>query len=139
MKPVYLMPSRVAGVILMSALCAAPALAVSVNHPVWSATYVAAYNPLFKGGVPYSGEMKLSFNHGIISGTYTATSSRPDPLYGRILNVTGTVQHGNINFTVGGGSGFSLRGTLHQDGAISGTATQRGHSYNFLAKVKSSP
>ena len=66
---------------------------------VWSATYVAAYNPLFGGGVPYSGEMKLTFNHGIIAGTYSATSTRPDPLYGRIINVTGTVQHGNINLT----------------------------------------
>lgn len=139
MKSTYAAPARAWLALALAAVCTAPALAVSASRPVWSATYVAAYNPLFKGGVPYSGEMKLSFNHGIVSGTYTATSTRPDPLYGRILNVTGTVQHGNINFTAGGTSGFSLRGTLHEDGEISGTATQRGHAYTFLAKVKSSP
>lgn len=139
MKLNFTLTKRACVVLVLAAACAAPALAISVNRPVWSATYVAAYNPLFKGGVPYAGEMKLSFNHGIISGTYTASSTRPDPLYGRILSVTGTVQHGNINFTVGGMTGFSLRGTLHADGTISGTATQRGQSYNFLAKVKSSP
>jgi hypothetical protein len=122
------------------ALGAMPAaLAVSTHNPQWSATYVAAYNPLFSGGVPYSGEMKLKFNHGIIAGTYTATSTRPDPLYGRIVNVTGTVQHGNINLDVGGIGGFTVRGTLAGDGTISGTATQKGHRFTFLAKVKSSP
>lgn len=125
---------------LSAALCCAlPALAVSVHKPQWSATYVAAYNPLFGGGVPYSGEMKLAFNHGIIAGTYSATSTRPDPLYGRIITVTGTVQHGNINLDVGGMSGFSVRGTLDGNGTISGTATQKGRMYAFLAKVKSSP
>jgi hypothetical protein len=81
--------------------------------------------------------MKLNYNHGIISGTYTGTSSRPDPLRGRIVNVNGTVQHGNINLDVGGMSGFTVRGTLSEDGTISGTATQKGHRYTFLAKVKS--
>lgn len=123
----------------LAACCAGNALAVAGHGPVWSATYVAAYNPLFGGGVPYSGEVKLTFNHGIISGTYSATSSRPDPLYGRIVNVTGTVQHGNINLDVGGMSGFSVRGTLSGDGTISGTATQKGRLYSFLAKVKSTP
>jgi len=123
----------------LAACCAASALAVAGHGPQWSATYVAAYNPLFGGGVPYAGEMKLKYNHGIISGTYTATSVRPDPLYGRIVNVTGTVQHGNINLDVGGISGFAVRGTLSGDGTISGTATQKGRTYNFLAKVKSSP
>ena len=131
--------SRAGCALVLALAFTAPALAVSVNNPVWSATYVAAYNPLFKGGVPFSGEMKLRFNHGVVNGTYTGTSARPDPLYGRIVNVTGTVQHGNINLDVGGASGFRLRGTLHADGAISGTATQRGNRYSFLAKVKSTP
>lgn len=123
----------------LAAFSGGAALAVVGHGSHWSATYVAAYNPLFGGGVPYSGEMKLTFNRGIISGTYSATSTRPDPLYGRIINVTGTVQHGNINLDVGGMSGFTLRGTLASDGEISGTATQKGQSYRFLAKVKSSP
>ncbi|MGB8520968.1 MAG: hypothetical protein WCD38_12480 [Candidatus Tumulicola sp.] len=123
----------------LGAAAVAGALAVVGHGPVWSATYVAAYNPLWNGGVPYAGDMKLTFNHGIISGTYSAISTRPDPLYGRIINVTGTVQHGNINLDVGGMSGFTVRGTLSSNGEISGTATQKGHMYRFLAKVKSSP
>ncbi|MGA8535135.1 MAG: hypothetical protein WB615_13585 [Candidatus Tumulicola sp.] len=111
--------------VALAAACAGSALAVAGHGPVWSATYVAAYNPLFNGGVPYSGEMKLKYDHGIIGGTYTATSVKPDPLYGRIVNVTGTVQHGNINLDVGGMSGFTVRGTLSGDGTISGTATQK--------------
>src|SRR5579864_9102097 len=98
------------------AFAATGALAVVGHGPVWSATYVAAYNPLWNGGVPYAGDMKLTFNHGIISGTYSSISTRPDPLYGRIINVTGTVQHGNINLDVGGMSGFTVRGTLSSNG-----------------------
>lgn len=123
----------------LTAGAVANALAVAGHGPLWSATYIAAYNPLWNGGVPYAGEMKLTFNHGIISGTCNSMSTRPDPLYGRIINVTGTVQHGNINLDVGGISGFRVRGTLSSKGEISGTATQKGHMYSFLAKVKSSP
>ena len=126
--------------VALAACFTAVAVAAVVHGAQWSATYIAAYNPMFGGGgVPYSGEMKLTFNHGIINGTYTSTSVRPDPLRGRINLVTGTVQHGNINLAVGGGIGFTVRGTLAQDGTISGTATKSGQFYRFLAKVKSSP
>ena len=123
----------------LAALAFAPALAISVNRPVWNATYVAAYNPLFSGGVPYSGEMKIRVNHGVISGTYTATSVRPDPLYGRTVNMTGTLQHGYVTLNVPGSGGFSMRGTLDREGTISGTASRGGRTYRFLATVKSSP
>jgi hypothetical protein len=128
-------------VALAAAVLTGPSLAATVqtHAPEWSATYVAAYSPMWHGGVPYSGDMKLKFNHGIISGTYTATSVKPDPMYGRIINVTGTVTHNNIYLDIGGMSGFSFRGTLEKDGTISGTATRKGHQYEFLAKIKSSP
>ena len=125
--------------VVAAAICAGPAYAVSVQSPEWSATYVAAYNPLWHGGVPYSGDMKLKFNHGIVSGTYTATSVRPDPMYGRIISVSGNVSHSNITLYVGGMSGFTVRGTLENTGTISGTATKSGKQYRFLAKIKSSP
>ena len=34
---------------------------------------------------PYTGDLKLTFNHGIITGTYSSISARPDPYYGRII------------------------------------------------------
>ncbi len=110
-------------------------------HPaVWSATYVAAYQPQFgTQGVPYSGVMKLKFNHGVISGTYDSQSVRPDPLRGRIVNVTGTIsgEHVSLRFAT---SSFTLsNGTINGHGTIQGTANYQGHLYNFMAKIKSMP
>jgi hypothetical protein len=126
---------------LLWALAFTPALAVTVAHgPVWSATYAAAYQPTFGSPrVPYSGTLKLTFNHGIISGTYVAESVRPDPLYGRTVAVSGGVSHGQVTLNFSASGGFAVKGTLAGDGEISGTATIKGHFYNFLAKVKSSP
>jgi hypothetical protein len=109
-------------------------------HPaVWSATYVAAYQPQFgTQGVPYSGVMKLKFNHGAITGTYDSMSVRPDPLRGRIVNVTGTISsdnHVSLRF-----SSFTLpNATISAHGTIKGTGNWAGQLYNFEAKIKSMP
>jgi hypothetical protein len=130
-------------VLLAAALVAAqtiPALAVVVHGRVWQATYIAAYQPTFgPARGPYAGTMKLKFDHGIVSGTYTAESVRPDPLYGRIITVSGGVSEGHITLNLQAPGGFTVRGTLSNDGEISGTATVKGQFYNFQAKVKSSP
>ena len=84
--------------------CIAPiatALAVVVHGRVWQATYVAAYQPTFgPQNVPYSGIVKLKFNHGIVSGTYLSESVRPDPLYGRTIAVSGNVSEGQITLNL---------------------------------------
>ena len=78
------------------------ALAVAGHGPVWSADYVAAYQPTFgTQSVPYTGDLKLTFNHGIISGTYSSISARPDPYYGRIIQVSGGVKGSGINLRIG--------------------------------------
>ncbi|HEY6326235.1 MAG TPA: hypothetical protein VIW73_06965 [Candidatus Cybelea sp.] len=131
-----------AGALLVAliAVQALPAKAVVVHGRVWQATYVAAYQPTFGASrVPYAGTMKLKFDHGIISGTYVSESTRPDPLYGRTIAVSGGVSEGHVTLTLQAPGGFTVRGTLSADGEISGTATIRGSFYNFLAKVKSSP
>jgi hypothetical protein len=117
-----------------------PAPAAVERGRVWQATYVAAYQPTFGNqGVPYSGSLKLTFNDGIVSGTYASDSVRPDPLRGRIIAVSGGVSEGHITLNFQAAGGFTVRGTLAADGEISGTATIKGQFYNFLAKVKSSP
>jgi hypothetical protein len=114
--------------------------AVVVHGRVWEATYVAAYQPTFgPQKAPYSGIMKLKFNHGIVSGTYVSDSVRPDPLYGRTIAVSGNVSEGQITLELQTFGGFTVRGTLAGDGEISGTATIKGSFYSFLARVKSSP
>jgi hypothetical protein len=117
-----------------------PALAAVEHGRVWQATYVAAYQPTFgRQGVPYWGTLKLKFNGGIVSGTYVGESVRPDPLYGRTINVSGGVSEGHITLDFRASGGFTVRGTLAGNGEISGTATINGRFYSFLAKVKSSP
>ena len=117
---------------------AAPAMAIVGHGPVWTATYVAAFQPtLGTPGVPYSGLMKLKFNHGIISGTYESTSVRPDPMYGRIINVTGTASKGTVSLHIASLSMMS--GSINTAGTIAGTASWQGRLWNFMAKVKSSP
>jgi hypothetical protein len=124
----------------LASLQASPARAVVVHGHVWEATYVAAYQPTFGAQrVPYSGTMKLKFNHGVISGTYVSESVRPDPLYGRTIAVSGNVSEGQITLILQAPDGFTVRGTLAGDGEISGTATVKGSFYSFLARVKSSP
>jgi hypothetical protein len=126
--------------VLLYSLTLQPALAAVEHGRVWQATYVAAYQPTFgRQGVPYSGTLKLKFNNGIVSGTYLSESVRPDPLYGRTINVSGGVSQGRITLDFKASGGFTVRGTLAENGEISGTATINGHFYSFLAKVKSSP
>jgi hypothetical protein len=123
-----------------SALQLLPARATVMHGHVWEATYVAAYQPTFgRQGYPHSGTMKLKFNNGIITGTYTSDSIRPDPLYGRPIAISGNVSQGNITLILQAPGGFTVRGTIAENGEISGTATIKGSFYTFMAKVKSSP
>jgi len=114
------------------------ALAVAGHGPVWTADYVAAYQSTFgTQGPPYTGDLKLSFNHGIITGTYTSISARPDPYYGRIIQVTGGMKGSGINLRIGN---ISLpNATIEKDGTIQGTANWNGKLYNFLAKPRPQP
>jgi hypothetical protein len=128
---------------VVTILCTPSVLAVvqqAPQHPaVWSATYVAAYQSQFGNpGVPYSGIMKLKFNHGAVTGTYDSTSVRPDPYRGRILNVTGTIGSDN-HMMLRFGSLSLPNATIGGHGTIKGTANWGGRLYNFEAKIKSMP
>jgi hypothetical protein len=111
---------------------ALPAAAITVNSVV-TVAYVAAYEPVFGGpGVPYTGVLRLRFNAGTVNGTYSSRSVMPDPLYGRIVPVIGGTDGKQIHFSIG--NVVSVHGTISPDGrSISGTATRRGRTYEFLA------
>jgi hypothetical protein len=111
-----------------------PVLAAT-NYGAESATpYVAAFTPLFGNyGVPRTGTMTLSLHDGAISGKYTGTSVAPDPLYDRVVPVTGSFDRSDNSVTLYIGFAITLRGTMDADGEISGTATSNGRLYDFVA------
>ena len=123
-----------------AALCffaiAAPALAVTNTNGLATETpYVAAFDSAFgPSSVPYAGTMDLIVRNGTLSGTYTGISSRPDPLYGQIAPIIGTIDpdDGHVQFTIG--NRLSFQGTMYSDGVISGTASYQGALYDFMAK-----
>lgn len=95
--------------------------------------YVAAYQPLVGGSIPFSGSLVLNFNRGIVSGTYTDESIQPGAPFANRRNapVSGGVDGDNIHLNIGGS--FSFNGKLEGD-TISGSAFYRGRIYQFLAK-----
>lgn len=135
MKFLKYFASAVVAFVLLAPTSIAPALAIT-NAGVQTGTpYVAAFSPIFGiSGYPHTGVMQIAVNEGTISGTYSGTSVGPDYLNNRIVPVSGSVSthDGYVQLFIGGA--LSLRGTMANDGTISGTATYRGRLYEFLAQ-----
>lgn len=120
--------------LLLATGAISPALAVT-NAGAGNATpYVAAFAPVFGGGVPHSGDMRLVVNDGTISGTYSGTSFAPDYLDDRIVPVTGTLNSNDRYVQLSIGGPLTMRGTMANDGTISGTADYHGRLYEFVAQ-----
>jgi len=130
----YAARALAAGVLLAS-VSIAPALAVTNTGGHAAAPYVAAFAPVFGvNGFPHTGVMDIAVHDGEISGTYSGTSVGPDYLNDRIVPVSGTISpnDGYVQLFIGGA--LTLRGTMANDGTISGTATYRGRLYEFVAQ-----
>jgi hypothetical protein len=130
----YAARALAAGVLLATASFA-PALAVTNTGGQAATPYVAAFAPVFGiNGFPHTGVMEISINDGAISGTYSGTSVGPDYLNDRIVPVSGTISpsDGYVQLFIGGA--LTLRGSMANDGTISGTATYRGRLYEFVAQ-----
>jgi hypothetical protein len=110
-----------------------PADAITAQSVVPNVHYVCAFAPVFSNSYPYSGALVLTYNHGILSGTYRDLSIKPgSPFrYGTIQQVSGGVSGDSIHFQIG--AGFSFNGKLQGD-IIDGSATARGRIYQFYAK-----
>jgi hypothetical protein len=112
---------------------AIPASSATNGGAIAAVPYVAAFSPVFAGGLPYAGTMNLIMRDGSISGTYAGISVRPDRLDDRISPVHGTIgSDGAVHFRVG--NALSFTGELENDGTISGTAEYEGRLCDFLAK-----
>ena len=121
------------GAFLIWGASIAPAAAVTNSGAELATPYVAAFAPIFGNGFPRTGTMSLLVRNGTISGTYTGTSIGPDFLDNRIVPVTGTVSGNERYVQLFIGGVVTLRGTMHEDGTISGTADERGRLYGFEA------
>jgi hypothetical protein len=124
----------VAGGLLLAAVAISPALAVTNSGGGAATPYVAAFAPVFGGGAPHSGDMRLVVNNGTISGTYSGTSFGPDYLDNRMVPVSGTLSEndGYVQLSIGGA--LTMHGTMANDGTISGTADYHGRLYEFVAQ-----
>jgi hypothetical protein len=87
----------------------------------------------FGRGTPWTGDMTIKDNaEGIINGTYRSTSIRPDPFYGKIVTVTGSVTGKNIRLTFGIVPSVTVRGELVK-GGIQGSTAYNGGTLEFAA------
>lgn len=108
------------------------ARAVAVHGTAHNLPYVIGFHPLHSSQQPYVGQLRLNFNSGVISGTYTDLSTRPGSPFANAykIPVTGGVSGSRVTLNV---RQITFRGTLHGD-KMSGSATIRGSIYTFAAQ-----
>jgi hypothetical protein len=121
------LPGKLALVLLVFTL-ALDRSSVARNLP-----YTATYVPINAMTGPFSGDMRLTFNRGAISGIYNDTSKRAQaPLFAqRNATVIGSIDtEGNVIMHIG--HVLDFRGTIKGQ-LITGIAIVDGRKYNFRA------
>jgi hypothetical protein len=106
--------------------------AVSIHGVARSVPYLIGFHPLSSSAHPYVGQMHLTFNHGIISGTYTDISTKPGSPFANAYNipVTGGVSGSDVTMHI---RQVTFRGTVKGE-KMRGSATIRGSIYTFAAQ-----
>ena len=83
---------------------------------------------------PWTANLTLKVNaEGIVSGTYRSTSIKPDPFYGKIIQVRGGLTGENIHFSFVNEGNVRFSGKLDAAGIV-GTAFFKNSMMNFVAK-----
>ena len=108
------------------------ARAVAINGTATNVPYVIGFHPLHSSQTPYLGQMRLNFNNGIVSGTYTDISIRPGSPFANAHNipVAGGLSGSQVTLHI---RQITFRGTLTGE-KMSGSATIRGTIYTFEAQ-----
>ncbi len=106
--------------------------AVAVQGVARNIPYVIGFHALHSSQHPYVGQMRLNFNNGIISGTYTDISVKPGSPFanGHNIPVSGGVTNSNVTLKI---RQVSFKGTIHGN-KMSGSATIRGTIYQWTAQ-----
>lgn len=123
---------KYAATLLAIILLAVVAKSVLPNGvPLGFRTQINVLNSL---SAPYTGALVFKVNaDGSVNGDYESDSIRPDPLYGQLIPVTGTISGNHILLQIGTGiRAFSITGTATGSG-ITGSATRSGRVWTFTA------
>ena len=91
------------------------------------------------GGRPYSGDAEAQVQSRHRQRHVRLRSVRPDPLYGRTIDVSGNVSEGHITLDLPGDGRFHRARHARRQRRDLRNRDHQGHFYSFLAKVKSSP
>jgi hypothetical protein len=114
---------------------AAAASALPVGTPL---AYNCQWTQRFKNSTPWTGDMTITVNaESIINGKYKSTSIKPDPLYGRIITVTGGLNGKNIRLSFGVVPSLTVHGEVMSNG-IQGTSSYNGGTLVFACAVAKS-
>lgn len=99
--------------------------------------YVMGFNPLNSSAHPYLGQLHLTFNDGVLSGTYTDLSIKPGSPFANTHNITvsGNYSGSHVTLII---RHITFRGTFSSPSKMSGSGTIRGSIYVFEAH-KGSP
>jgi hypothetical protein len=97
-----------------------------------SVPYVIGFHPMHSSQTPYLGQLHLTFNNGVVSGTYTDLSIRPGSPFANAQNlpVSGNVSESHVTLII---RQVTFRGTMSGN-KMSGSATIRGSIYTFEAQ-----
>jgi len=119
---------------LTVALLASPmsAGAISVEGNVRDVPYVIGFSPINSQNQPYVGQLRLNFNNGIISGSYTDLSIRPGGPFANAHNipVSGGTSSGHVRLTI---RNVTFRGTIEGE-AMGGSTTINGAIFAWAAQ-----
>jgi hypothetical protein len=115
-----------------SATPTATALVVPVGTPL---KFHCQWTQRFGRGTPWTGDMTIKDNaEGLINGTYRSTSIKPDPFYGKIITVTGSISGKSVRLSFGIVPNVTVRGELIK-GGIQGTTAYNGGTLEFAAAL----
>jgi hypothetical protein len=113
----------------------AAASALPVGTPL---AYHCQWTQRLRNSTPWTGDMTITVNaEGIINGKYKSTSIKPDPLYGRIITVTGGLTGKDIRLSFGVVPSLTVRGQVMSNG-IQGTSSYNGGTLVFACAVAKS-
>ncbi|HEY2475489.1 MAG TPA: hypothetical protein VGI19_11890 [Candidatus Cybelea sp.] len=110
----------------------AGAVVINSGTKAQNVSYVMGFQPFHSNETPYLGQLKLNFNKGIISGTYTDLSVHPGSPFAnaRDLSVSGELRGTRITLVI---RQITFRGTLNGEMMMSGNAMIRDEIYRFNA------